>query len=88
MEITLTPIQEQVDSMIEARITRLSHAAWRAANILSDGRVRRKHKPFTHPQEVHDLLALRQDLYKGADPEAIAAQVTTGEIQEKFLKSA
>lgn len=88
MEIILTPLQIQVDEQINVRIARLSMAAYRAANILPNGRVRRKYKPYTHPTEVSDLLALKQELYAGRAPEEIAATITGGQFQESFLKAA
>ncbi len=87
MEITLTPIQKHVDSAINARIFALSQAAYVKANRLPNGTMRKNHVRFTHPQEVHDLLALRQALYNGADAEGIMHQITTGEIQHATFKA-
>ena len=87
MVITLTPLQEQVDQAIDIRIKSLAEAAYIKANRLPNGRYRKKHVQYTLPQEVTDLLALRQELYKGVDPEAIMATITGGGIQHAFIKS-
>jgi hypothetical protein len=82
----LTDLQRQVDNQIETRLERICQAEWRAINILPNGRNRKKFKPVTYSQTVKDLLQLRQDLYNGADPEEISAQINSGEIQYQFLK--
>jgi hypothetical protein len=87
MEIKLTDLQEQVDNQIEMRIKSICGAEARRVNMLPNGTWRKKMKPVTYSQEVHDLLKLRQDLYNGVDPEAISATINTGEIQYKFEKS-
>lgn len=87
MNTILTDTQRHVDAQIEARIFRLSHAAWKEANTLPSGRLRKTPATFSHPQEVHDLLAIRQRLYAGEDPETISAEVVGGDIQAAFLKA-
>lgn len=87
MVVTLTDYQKQVDAMIDARITRIARAEYNKANRLPNGRLRKKYKPYTLPQEVSELLELRQDLYKGVDPESICATITNGDIQHLFLNS-
>jgi len=86
MEVTLNKMQERVDHMIEVRIARLSLAAYKSANRLPNGRIRKKHKQYTLPGEVTELLELRQKLYQGTDPEMVAATVTSGNIQYAFIK--
>lgn len=86
MEVTLNSLQKQVDQMIETRIFRLSQNAYNQANRLPSGKIRKKHKQYSLPQEVTDLLELRQKLYAGENPESIAATITNGEIQHQFLK--
>lgn len=87
MEVILTNLQKQVDSAIDARISRICQAAYKKANILANGRSRKKHAQYTLPAEVDQLLGLRQLLYSGYNPESIMAEVTNGAIQDKFLKS-
>lgn len=87
MEVTLNETQSQVDAAIEIRIKRLAEAAYIKANRLPNGRYRKKHVQYTLPQEVTDLLELRQRLYKGEDPEAIMATITGGAIQHAFMET-
>lgn len=82
MQVTLAPTQKQVDTMISARLERLCHAEWRA----HIGGKRRK-TPLTYSSDVTELLNLRQRLYSGESPEGIAATVTSGGIQNSFLKA-
>ena len=86
MQINLSPLQKQVDALIDVRIARLAQAAFKQANILPNGKVRKKYKQVTLPAEVSQLLELRQKLYTGEDAEAIAATVTSGQYQESFTK--
>lgn len=87
MIVELTDLQSQVDSQIEMRIARICEAEYRRTNFLPNGRKRKKHVPYSVPHEVKELLALRNDLYDGRDPEEISAIITNGGIQDKFLKS-
>ena len=87
MEVTLTGLRKQVDVMIDARITRISFSAYKKANFLPSGKKRKKYVPYTLPQEVNELLELKQALYSGGNPENIASILTSGSIQDKFLKS-
>lgn len=73
--------------MIEVRIFRLSQNAYNQANRLPNGKIRKKHKQYSLPQEVTDLLELRQKLYTGENPEDIAATITSGGIQHEFLQT-
>lgn len=86
MEIEPTDLQEQVDQQIDIRLQRICQAEARKVNFVN-GRWRKKMKPVTFPQEVNDLLSLRQDLYNGRDPEEISAIITNGAINYKFLNS-
>lgn len=87
MEVTLNNLQKQVDSAIDARIIRLSMSAYKEANFLPNGTRRRRYVPYTHPVEVSELLALKQKLYSGEDPEAIMATITGGGIEEAYFKA-
>lgn len=87
MEVTLNDQQRHVGNAIDARISALSRQAYERANRLPNGRIRKKHAQYSLPQEVTDLLTLRQRLYAGENPEAIMATITNGEIQHAFMES-
>ncbi len=80
----LSNLAHQVDAQIEVRLKSICLAEWRKTNVLPNGRVRRKMRQVTYPSSVKELLALRQSLYYGADPEAIAATLQTGQINHDF----
>lgn len=86
MEVILTEPQKQVDSQIEARLSRICRSEWNKVNVVK-GRKRKRTIPITYSNEIKELLALRQDLYNGRDPEEISAIICNGEIQNKFLKA-
>lgn len=76
-------IQDQVCNQIQARINRICQTTYLAAR-----RKRKKVYPLGYPVEVDQLLALQQELL--GDPskaESIAATITSGSIQDRFLKS-
>lgn len=85
--VKLNNLQEQVDNQITIRLQRICGAEWRKANILPNGRRRKKTVPVTYSNEVHELLELRNLLYNGVDPEEISATINNGEINYRFLNS-
>lgn len=70
METTLSDLASQIDGHIEARLFRKCRAEYLAAK----GN-RKTCPPFRYSMDVTGLLDLRQRLYSGEDPEAIAATV-------------
>lgn len=86
MEIELTELQRQVDNQIEQRLSRICRTEWEKVNLIKGNR-RKKTVPVTYSQTVNDLLELRQMLYNGTDPEAIAATLNSGDIDYKFRKA-
>lgn len=82
--VILSDLAAQVDRQIEMRISAICQAEWRKINILPNGRMRKVAKQVTYPGTVSELLSLRQSLYSGEDPEAIAATLATGQINHDF----
>lgn len=82
--VLLSDLAKQVDAQIETRLSAICRAEWRGVNVLPNGRTRTVKKPVTYSATVGELLALRQSLYHGADPETIAATLATGQINHDF----
>ena len=77
--------QSQVYDMIQARIARICASEY--CNAL--GKRKRARLPVVYSETVHDLVKLSSDVLgmSASDAEGVAAQITTGEIQERFLNS-
>ena len=78
-------IQEQVYDMIQSRIARICASEYK--NAL--GKRTRARLPIVYSETVHDLVKLSSDVLSmnASDAEGVAAQITTGEINERFLNS-
>ena len=77
-------LQDQVYNQIQSRISRICRASYIAAPKRRDGRLK---QPLTYPVEVDRLLELQQELLTHPESaERIHAEITTGEIQYKFLQ--
>ena len=77
-------VQEQVYDMIQARIARICASEY--GNAL--GKRRRARSPIVYSETVHNLVRLSGDVLSmsASDAEGVAAQITTGEIQERLYR--
>lgn len=75
-------VQEQVYHMIQSRLARICASEYR--NALGK---RKRGVPIVYSETVHDLVRLSSTvlIMSASDAEGVAAQITNGEIQERFL---
>tara|TARA_R110000822_G_C15236272_1_gene485868 strand:+ start:63 stop:344 length:282 start_codon:yes stop_codon:yes gene_type:complete len=83
----LNSLQIQVDKQLEARLTRICMAEWKAHTTGKNGKRKKNPRPMTYSYIVNDLLQLRQCLYTGMNPEDVSAAMQTGEINQAFTKA-